>query len=98
MKNTTNLVGKKIKLKFSLITSPNAIGLITKETPKTLTIKIIERTFEEKTNKTFPKSKWSDGDIEHFSERVGFERKFWKKTGLEFSADWGNWSIGDLIE
>ena len=93
-----NLTGKKIKLNFSTITSPNAIGLITKETPKTLTIKIIERTFEEKTNATFPNSKWSDGDKEHFSTCVGFERKFWKETGLEFGANWQSWSIGDLID
>ncbi len=94
-----NLVGKNCVLHFSLITSPNAIGEIVKETPKTLTVRFTKRTFEEKTSSAFPNKKWSDSDKERFIDCIGFERKFWKETMFEFGSkeSFGNWSIFEIL-
>lgn len=93
------LLNKKVKLHFSTITTPNAIGIIINETPKTLTVKVTERTFEPKTNDRFPNRKWTDGQIEWFAEHIGFELKFWKDTMIEFGGKnkWQHWSINHII-
>lgn len=98
--DSSNLVGKKVKLHISKITSPNAIGIITKETPKTLTVKVIKRTFEKKVNKSFPNFKWTKAQKEWWKDYVGFELKFWKDTMLEFgsSKNWNSWSINHIID
>lgn len=91
-----SLINKKVKLHYCYITSPNAIGVVVKESPKTLTVKIVERTFEEKSNEAFPNQKWDAEHIEWFKVHIEFELKFWKKTMLSFGD--GDWLIHEILE
>lgn len=77
---------KQIKIGQPFITQPNEIGEIIKETPKTIIIKILKRTFESKTSGTGITHNFTKGEREWFGGECNFTRKFWKETGKEIGG------------
>jgi hypothetical protein len=77
----------QIKITQPFITQPDEIGEIIRETPKTIIVKIIKRTFESNTSGTGRTYKFSKGDKEWFGGELNFTRKFWKETGKEIGGE-----------
>ncbi len=75
-------VGQKIKIGTSKIASPNMIGAFLRETPAMIIVTIVKRTFEPKSSLTLT-HKFDKGQREWFKSCVGFERRYWKVSGVE---------------
>jgi hypothetical protein len=72
-----------VKIGFSTILQPNGIGKIIRETKKQIIVRVTERTFEDKSSKTFT-HKFDEESIEWFSKfGVNQTKRFWKHNNLE---------------
>jgi hypothetical protein len=78
---------KAIKINTPTIMTPNWIGEIIGETPKTITIKISKGIFTPKTSGTGLKHSFNTEKKEWFNQSIGREIKFWKKDGKEIGGD-----------
>lgn len=65
-----------------LITQPNMIGEVISETPKTITLRVVELVFTPKSSIRWT-HKFTKGERQWFQGLKGQTRKFWRESGVE---------------
>lgn len=74
---------KKVKICTPYITTPNQKGIILRETPKMIIVKVTGKTFESKSSNTLT-SKFNKAQKDwHMEGFEPFDKRFWKDTLLE---------------
>ena len=69
------------------ILRPNLFGQVTIETPKTITVRIVDIDFSSKTSKTGVTHRFSHGERKWLKNLLGQQMTFNKATGKEIRGD-----------
>lgn len=76
-----------IKIGMPLITQPNMVGVIIRETKKMVIVTITGRTFETKRSATLT-HKFTKGQRKWYTDGfTPFGRRFWKETGMQVGGE-----------